>query len=374
MCGILYSKSFNGQYVNKRIARRYRKQKHRGVEGFGFLGVRRSRLDLNISVYEHDILKRLADTRYKEIMFHHRRPTSTQNNVQTNHPILSTLKDYKHNYVLIHNGSISNHLTMFNKHKDIGIKYTTRQGTKNNIPRYNDSETLLHELALSIEGVQGLDEMSACGNIAFVLLQTDKENRAKALYFGRNYGSPLKIEYEPGYALTIASEGKGEDIEVDKLHRYDYKTGELRVVDMRMKLYSGTTNVPHITESKATTIIHTSTPQTLALRNPQPIDTVSGMISQTTQSIVVYKVQNNSLLNLQDVIKLAMNKDELRNALRIMRIRLNQFKKDKEKLAIDDPFGVTYNNICWKVDNNYRNIQLIENFIRTNKITDIIPL
>lgn len=162
-----------------------------------------------------------------EILFHHRIPTSTNNTVGTNHPIVAINKIYKHNYWFIHNGIIGNDFQLKTDHEKLGIKYNTEEDY-----RFNDSEALMHELILVIEGIKKPEEFAAKGSIAFILLQTNKNDKAEALYYGR-WGNPLKLTYIKGMMILRSEHPNASDIEENKLFRYDYKTKETTSQDIK---------------------------------------------------------------------------------------------------------------------------------------------
>lgn len=228
MCGIIYKNSFTGQNVNREIRKQYFKQKSRGTDGFGFLAINDGKTTLKKEMFEHQIMRDLKKIKASEIIFHHRWPTSTPNTIETAHPIATKHDKYKHNYHLVHNGIIFNDNELKVEHEALGIVYETKVSDK----MFNDSECLLHDLALAIEGIKEIDKLKARGSIAFVLLQTSKEDEPEALYFGKNYGSPLKIDYNEKIGLSLASEGTGYDIPDNKLFRFDYDTKALTSQDM----------------------------------------------------------------------------------------------------------------------------------------------
>lgn len=83
----------------------------------------------------------------------------------------------------------------------------SRSGAEIEIGRqYNDSESFAIELAIELDGkCDGVEQIT--GNIAFVCLQTDKQtHKATQLFWGRNYGSPLKMQKDQWHFL-LSSEG-----------------------------------------------------------------------------------------------------------------------------------------------------------------------
>lgn len=231
MCGILYSRDKTD--VGMRVKELFENQKSRGTDGFGILEVltdvkvNHNKIKVSRFVYEKDAIEYLSQSKANEILFHHRIPTSTKNSVKTNHPIIASNDIYENKYYLIHNGIISNCNELKEEHEKLGIKYNTIEKDK-----FNDSESLLHELVLIIEGYK--KESDIVGSLAFIMLQTDKSNNPKNLFFGRN-GNPLSL-FELENSITLRSLGS-ENIESDKLFNYDYKTGKITHKEMTFSNY-----------------------------------------------------------------------------------------------------------------------------------------
>jgi len=229
MCGIIYYKSFSDRAVNRRVLKHYLKQKNRGNEGFGFVGVSRRRILTCRATAEKGIRIYIKQYPMTEILFHHRLPTSTTNTIRTTHPILVSQPTYRHKYYLVHNGMIQNALGLKAKHQQMGITYVTPQlsqnrdywGCSEDRCEFNDSEALAHELALFLEGRQ--KKIEAQGGIAFIYLETDRSNHVLKLHFARNNGSPLEMKRDLS-CLAIASENvSDQDIPPHKLYTYDYR-------------------------------------------------------------------------------------------------------------------------------------------------------
>lgn len=235
MCGIIYSRDDNE--VGIRVKNLFDNQKERGTDGFGILEVlsdakvEHNKIKVSRFVCEKDTIDYLTKSKAKEILFHHRIPTSTRNSVKTNHPIIASNNVYKHNYYLIHNGIINNCEMLKKGHEELGINYTTIEGDK-----FNDSESLLHELALVIEGYKKESEYDIRGSLAFIMLQTDREtSELKNLFFGRS-GNPLSL-FELGESVTIRSLGS-QNVQPDRLFNYDYKTGKITNREMEFSKYN----------------------------------------------------------------------------------------------------------------------------------------
>lgn len=211
MCGIVYAQSFDGSPVNNNILQQYDKQKSRGQEGFGlFDGQYMHRVR---AAKENKILKWLCKYDSNLIMFHHRYPTSTINVKRAAHPF--TTKDYfgDNQYIMVHNGMISNDDDLFEKHAELGIEY---QSMLQDLT-FNDSEALLWDLALTLEGKQ--KKLTATGSIAFVCIKLHKGKLSK-MYFGRNT-SPLNMLRNKN-GISLASEGEGEAIDTNTLYTFNY--------------------------------------------------------------------------------------------------------------------------------------------------------
>jgi len=115
------------------------------------------------------------------------------------------------------------------KHESLGIKYYSVQPDGS----FNDSEALLWEVALYLEGKQ--DEVEARGRIAFICLAVGKGNKHPKLYFGRNT-NPLNMHLDDKH-LSLSSEGKGEPIRDNTLYSFNLKTLALDTKDLDLKEY-----------------------------------------------------------------------------------------------------------------------------------------
>lgn len=222
MCGIVYSKLFHTGTVNNKVLKRYMAQRSRGIDGFGFYLPQTDRLVHNT---KEGRIKRLVK-RYpaSEILFHHRYPTSTDNVRSSCHPF-STKNNFKHNYIGVHNGILSNDDDLKKAHYKLGYRYVSDDGQ-----RYNDSEALLYDIALYLEGKQ--DKLNATGSIAFIVIQR-KNGKPSNLYFGRNFGSPLVMQKNK-HGITLSSEGSGELIDTDTLYRFNYRSKKLHISELEI--------------------------------------------------------------------------------------------------------------------------------------------
>jgi predicted glutamine amidotransferase len=217
MCGLVYSQSFDGTPVNQRVLAQYKEQISRGVQGFGAFNGKH----LVKAAEEKRMLRWLKKKKNESelLLFHHRWPTSTINVRRAAHPF--TTKDYfgDTQYVLIHNGHIGNSSDLFEKHQELGIEYHSMLEDMT----YNDSEALLWDLALTLEGKQ--DKLKAYGGIAFICMKMVNGTPDK-LYFGRNYSKPLNLKRDKTQ-LFLSSEGEGEPIKQNQLYTYNYQLKRL---------------------------------------------------------------------------------------------------------------------------------------------------
>lgn len=246
MCGIIYSKSDRNVSVINTILKSYDSQKHRGQEGFGFIAIYKNKVAMYKTKDEESITKILKGLRgASEIIFHHRYPTSTPNLSECAHPIKVQNESLEYNYYMVHNGMISNDNTLYDLHCKNGFKYTTKvvtkQITENSVYEtycYNDSECLAIELAMFIEGKS--TGIKAMGSIAFVLVQTDKNEKPLAIFYGRNGGSPLKLEKNKGFT-TLSSESdnvKATNVQDNIIYKRDYKTGNVTEIYQNVGVYN----------------------------------------------------------------------------------------------------------------------------------------
>lgn len=227
MCGIVHYIDFRGKSVAGRTINRFQSQRHRGTNGFGYYLPIADRLSHSPS--ESRLLRDLKHQaeilpmdQTSEVMFHHRFPTSTDNVRNACHPFSTRWEGFKNNYVLVHNGWLTNDLELHDNHYKMGIRYVSEQPNG----QFNDSEALLYDLALWLEGYQ--DEPKAKGAIAFTLIERVDGKQSK-LHFGRNTGSPLIKKYKAGKYLALASEGKGKMVRSNELNTFDYATATFTV-------------------------------------------------------------------------------------------------------------------------------------------------
>ena len=234
MCGIIWIKRKDGKPAQKMALKRYKKQQSRGQSGFGYIALEKNKIvSYNRSETEEAIKTLVEKEIASEILFHHRFPTSTPNFAMSAHPIKVSNDLLKHDYYVIHNGVIYGDSELKKNHEKLGFKYNTELvKTWKSFDKvvceetcWNDSESLAIELALDLD--KDGKGVEVDGSVAFIALQTAK-NSSKTLkmFFGRNDGSPLKINSDKHF-LSITSEGGGEIVKTHTLGTLDYKTDEI---------------------------------------------------------------------------------------------------------------------------------------------------
>lgn len=233
MCGIItiVKRKNDGVATPATILGMLKEQIERGSEGFGYVA-----FDKTIESYVRRETKAQIEVPLEKctspsIMFHHRMPTSTPNFADCTHPIKVSHKELKYDYYIVHNGVISNHSILHDKHIELGYKYqtyikTTVETLNNTLSKekWNDSEALAIDISRFIEAKQ--DKIESRGSIAFVSLQVNKKtNEIVGIFFGRNT-SPLTAKLTDS-ALILRSEGEELDTKPNVLYRLDIKTWDL---------------------------------------------------------------------------------------------------------------------------------------------------
>lgn len=229
MCGLVYSHNFDGTPVNDWIMSQFEKQRHRGTQGFGVFDGQEK--NLMRTPKEKKIMSWLRRYPSSMLMFHHRIPTSTINVKKACHPF--STRDYFGNaqYVLIHNGWVTNDGELRDLHLKQGITYQSdlHDGT------FNDSEALLWDMALYLEGKQA--QPDAEGNLTFICMKL-VDGKPHSLYFGRN-SYPLNM-YFTGSELSLSSEGMGGAIQNNTLYTFNYRNKTLKTAPVTFKSYTTT--------------------------------------------------------------------------------------------------------------------------------------
>ena len=202
-------------------------QRNRGTQGFGLFDNQTGNLVRHTQ--EKPILRYIKKNPSSDILFHHRIPTSTINIKNACHPF-STGDRYKTNYILIHNGWITNDIELFQEHSKNGISYTSMQKDLS----FNDSECLLWDFARYKENDQAF--MQARGAVAFICMALNEQEGDK-LYFYHNGSEPLRMQLDES-GIILASEGEGESVPEDYLFCFDYRTRLLTFEKLFVAAYS----------------------------------------------------------------------------------------------------------------------------------------
>lgn len=256
MCGIVYVRSLGSRKNQKsavdKVLELFENQKSRGTQGLGFVAIKNHTVIGYKRFEEVDEMKTgiaLFD-KADEILFHHRYPTSTPNIAESNHPIKVSHSSLEFDYYVVHNGHINNSSTLETKHRGLGFKYRTavekieyvksKYPTKEradvlyeykNIEKFNDSESLAIELALTIESKQS--KVDTSGGAAFIALQVDKKTKKVVkMFHGRNT-NPLVIGVDKDY-YTLSSQHPNrhnDDVPAYKMFSDSYE-GNLAVLPL----------------------------------------------------------------------------------------------------------------------------------------------
>ena len=220
MCGIIgvFNKEKN-TVVNEMVADAYEEQRSRGTQGFGMVAIGE---DKSLTIHRCTTEQRMFPTllslqNANSMLFHHRFPTSTDNTKDQTHPIFVSNPLLKYDYLVVHNGVISNCEKLKVEHEKLDFKYTTETGVTPTYHKkgFNDSESLAIEVALFIEKSQ--KRINTFGSAAFIALQIEKKtSKVKYVYYGRNTGNPLiSTRYTDGTIMLASSAGEGESIDTD---------------------------------------------------------------------------------------------------------------------------------------------------------------
>lgn len=228
MCGIIGAISIDGSPVNEKVIDQFQDQKSRGMEGFGASMLVAEGDQEQMKTFRATMAqKALLDLYMKEsklILFHHRTPTSSDNLLSQTHPILVSSDVLDYDWLIAHNGMISNSDELKKKHNELGIEYSTDIGTTHR--GFNDSESLAVELALFLERKK--KEIEARGSAAVIGLQIDKATQKPVTFFyGKNTGNPLHASRNNHY-IMVSSEGKGDLVEAGKFTFVDLTHPKLK--------------------------------------------------------------------------------------------------------------------------------------------------
>lgn len=222
MCGIIgfIPKNNKSRATGKPVIEQYQRQLGRGQRGFGLMSIYPNKVVIDRAT---EPTKIIVDTYMSEApikFFHHRMPTSTENELEQTHPFLVNHDELEYDYYLLHNGVIRNADELMKVHtEELGYVYKTLKplsssyGTyASTYKRFNDSEALAIEAARYFDG-KG-ENIGALGTIAFVMVRmTKKTHKPVQLIWSRNGGNPIEM-VQTKEGLLIASEVYHDDAEL----------------------------------------------------------------------------------------------------------------------------------------------------------------
>jgi len=270
MCGLLAC--FNTKTNNKEpedandfIVNQYEDQVNRGSKGFGIIRIdKKQNIEIDRATEPVKFLLDLYMKKSNMIIAHHRTPTSTDNQIDQTHPMYVTNKLLKYDYLVVHNGLVTNDEELHKKHLELGFEYSTEYTIEDKFlkekAKWNDSESLAIELALYIE--KRVDKIGIDNAAAFIIVQINKENlKAHRIFFGRHETySYLNLSKKKG-EMKISSEGIGEETAVDKLYSFDPNDPKMKLTKIKMTFLEKPPYVRPTTGlyEKSTTDIHPAT-------------------------------------------------------------------------------------------------------------------
>lgn len=220
MCGIVHVMRKDNVPAFKAVVKRYRRQQHRGKEGFGYIAIKNNTVvGFKRAATEHEILIHMAKEDAPEIIFHHRNPTSSPNLEETAHPIYVENKGLDHQYLFVHNGVSRNTKELKIAHEKLGFLYQTEL-EKSYISRltnnqykvdtiWNDSESLAIETALVLDGKKRRIESE--GPAAVIMLQM-KDSKVINRFYYRNNSNPLYL-HDDKHMTTLTSATVGKEVD-----------------------------------------------------------------------------------------------------------------------------------------------------------------
>lgn len=241
MCGLIGAFNYkeNKEPVNNWVQNQLQDQLSRGVKGFGIIFIdEKKKVTIERAT---ELTKPIIDLKMQEsrsIILHHRTPTSTENKILQTHPLVVDHAEFKHTYLVIHNGIIWNEDEIKKEHETLGFKYLTEvkelNYQKEEVIKFNDSECVAIEVALVAEGKK--NKIDCEGTIAFIALQIDKKTKtAKKVFFGRNdSNSPLRMSQSKN-TIRINSEGGGQEVIANKLHEFNLLDFKLKSRNLEFK-------------------------------------------------------------------------------------------------------------------------------------------
>lgn len=230
MCGLVGIISKRNRPVGQQVYSLYKQQIGRGKYGYGYIAINKDGHITNVerAKTEEEIKKKLLAANEPTVLFHHRKPTSTENTLGTTHPMFISHDELDYDYYIAHNGVINNDAEVKAEHNKLGYVYSTEfvevahavhlDGSAEELGRrtsvFNDSEALAIELARHMDGKT--DEIKAEGAAAFWGIAIEKGGtKVEDFFFGTNGGRSLGIRNKNKF-YAIASEG-GSAIESMKI-------------------------------------------------------------------------------------------------------------------------------------------------------------
>lgn len=238
MCGLGLVMSMKKKHTGQRAFDIYKKQDHRGKQGYGFISIDNGHIkQVFRSKDENSFKSALMKDNSKIILLHHRFPTSTKNVLGATHPIFVRHAELKFDYYIAHNGVITNAHALKTEHEKLGYEYNTAFREKtvavyndgrtedmtSEVPVFNDSESLAIEISRHIEGLQ--DKINTRGAAAFIGIAVEKGGtKVDKIFFGKNKGRDLCVQETTKW--YIVSSETGSDLEDLKLWQYKLETNQ----------------------------------------------------------------------------------------------------------------------------------------------------
>jgi len=348
MCGIIFAKR-KSKRVSNIIQEAYLKQKSRGSEGFGYIAVDYGVARIERATEEKDILRMLSQETAPEIMFHHRKPTSTDNLIFATHPIVVSNKGLKYDYMVIHNGVIQTPSLARDRHKKIGFEYTTEHIVGKSVThlgqvflldqhtKFNDSESLAIELALFEEGV--ITDINVAGTIAFMMYQIEKgTNRVIKRIWGHNTGNPLfyrPVKHKKGNYDIFHSHNDGEAVPTGVIFWENYDDSSLH----SMEVHIGTTyKNPTVQEPRMGFTLPAATPRVRDFKNSEDAYSYGyDQLQLIDENIIVLESEREywrgELLTVRDLSESEAIREEIAGINRKLEKKMREYDELDEQLS-----------------------------------------
>lgn len=248
MCGLIgvFNTKEKPEPVNDTVLNLFENQKGRGQSGFGLIKIDEK---LNIKVDRATEGFKLMWDIHQDLspimIMHHRSPTSTANLIKQTHPLFVSSGSLKYDYLVIHNGIITNADELKKEHEKLGFQYLTAMKEKSYYSGikdvFNDSESFAIEFARYVE--KQIDEMNIEGSAAFIAVQINKKaTKVEQLLYGRTTSTPLKISKTRNF-MILSSEGPGNEIK-EKLLYSCKLNAEMKLSHSKIRLKEKTYTFP----------------------------------------------------------------------------------------------------------------------------------